>query len=228
MVAMGKSNWSNPLDIPTYLPHKSGVFKRLSEFSAPEISYRTANYMKFTFVRHPFERLLSAYRNKFQLNDSDSVGYFRDRYGKHIVQTYRSHPSNESLERGDDVTFQEFVQYIIDPKTTEGAVYNEHWTPMSELCQPCKIDYDIVGKYETLNDDAWLVLDRANLSRLVQFPQSETVLATGKLVDHYLQNLTDRQLFSLYRVYESDFKLFDFQFEPAKWAAARGESLTGQ
>ena len=229
MVVMGKSNSSNPLEIVADDSHRQHVFKRLSNYTAAEAANRIENYMKFMFVRHPFERLLSAYRNKFSPTYATSQ-YFRDRFGKQIIRQFRSHPSNESLERGHDVTFQEFVQYIIDPKTTARTVYNEHWRSMSDLCRPCRIHYDIVGKYETLDDDARLVLDRANLSRLVRFPQSDRGSVTGKLVDHYLKNLTHQQLYNLYHVYELDFRLFDYKYEPAKWTAAHSQSqeLTAQ
>lgn len=38
---------------------------------------------------------------------------------------------------GDDVSFEEFVRYLIDTKAAE--YMNEHWAPMNTLCQPCLV-----------------------------------------------------------------------------------------
>lgn len=58
--------------------------------------------LKFYFVRHPFQRLISAYRNKVEKSYRHKDGqYFYDRYGRKIVQIYRKNRrktfSNEKL-----------------------------------------------------------------------------------------------------------------------------------
>lgn len=42
---------------------------------------------------------------------------------------------------GDDVSFEEFIRYLIDTKAAE--YMNEHWAPMNTLCQPCLVKYVI-------------------------------------------------------------------------------------
>ena len=104
-------------------------------------------------VRDPLERILSAYKNKFTLSYNT---YFHTRYGRKIIRKYRKNPSAESLEKGHDVTFQEFIQYLLDPKTPRP--FNEHWRPISELARPCEIQYDVIGKYETMSEDVQYIL----------------------------------------------------------------------
>lgn len=70
MVVMGKANTTDPLSILADDSHRLHVFRRLDNYTSEEIRYRLDNFMKFMFVRHPFERLLSAYRNKFNQNYS--------------------------------------------------------------------------------------------------------------------------------------------------------------
>ena len=48
--------------------------------------------MTFMIVRHPFERLLSAYRDKLSnstINREHGTLHFYEKYGKKIVKKYR-------------------------------------------------------------------------------------------------------------------------------------------
>lgn len=72
MALMHKSNASNVLDITASLAHGPTMFNKLVNYTTPEVERMLRNYTKFVFVRHPFERLLSAYRNKLQQNYESS------------------------------------------------------------------------------------------------------------------------------------------------------------
>ena len=50
--------------------------KRLVQYSPEEIKYRLENYYKFMFVRHPFDRILSAWRDKLFLEMQDRHGNY--------------------------------------------------------------------------------------------------------------------------------------------------------
>uniref|UniRef100_A0A7M4FKX5 Carbohydrate sulfotransferase n=1 Tax=Crocodylus porosus TaxID=8502 RepID=A0A7M4FKX5_CROPO len=65
MVLTGQGKYQDPLEIPANEAHVSSNLRTLSEYSISEINHRLRNYLKFIFVREPFERLVSAYRNKF-------------------------------------------------------------------------------------------------------------------------------------------------------------------
>ena len=62
------------------------------------------------FVRHPVERVLSAYRDKFTTTMSGGQR-FQKLYGRDIIKRFRKNPSMPSLKKGNDVKFDEFVQY---------------------------------------------------------------------------------------------------------------------
>lgn len=215
MVLMGKANTTDPLSILADDSHRYHVFRRLNNYTGEEIRYRLDHYLKFMFVRHPLERLISAYRNKFNSNYTSSE-YFRSRYGRQIVRQYRANASEESLARGHDVTFAEFVRYVIDPRTAaaQPGGFNEHWKPQYELCLPCTIRYNLVGKYETLNDDAWLVLEKAGLGWAGGFPRSDRPSSTTPLVEEFTAQLTAQEMLYLYHIYELDFRLFDYPTPP--------------
>ena len=203
----------NPMDIQASDSHMRTGFKTLDQYSDEEIINRVRQYFKFMFVRHPFERLLSAYKNKF--SERYSV-YFQKKFGRKIIRRYRQEAKAESLVYGNDVTFREFVTYVLDPRThVEGL--NEHWRQYYKLCHPCHLNYDVIGKYETLYSDASLVLDRAGVSDRVTFPTypPETRKKRAKTVDYirdFFATIPTTELKDLKATYGLDFEFFGYKY----------------
>ncbi|XP_071502617.1 carbohydrate sulfotransferase 11-like [Diadema antillarum] len=56
----------------------------------------------------------------------------------------------DDINTSDLLTFDQFLTFYTDSTMEK----NEHWQDMHELCFPCHIKYDFVGKYETLKPDA--------------------------------------------------------------------------
>ncbi|CAG6022051.1 unnamed protein product [Menidia menidia] len=176
---------TSPLDIPAHEAHVPGTLRTLSEYSAPQINRRLRSYLKFVFVREPFERLVSAYRNKFTRSYNTA---FHRRYGTKIVRRHRPDPRPEALETGGDVSFEEFVYYLVDPATRREEPFNEHWERVHSLCHPCLIHYDVVGKYETLEQDSRYVLQLAGVEGQVGFPASpQSARTTGDMAAQKLE-----------------------------------------
>ncbi|KAG5282637.1 hypothetical protein AALO_G00058180 [Alosa alosa] len=90
MVLTGKGRYHEPLAIPANEAHVPGNLRTLSEYSAAEINRRLRSYLKFIFVREPFERLVSAYRNKFTRSYNTA---FHKRYGTKIIRRHRPNRS---------------------------------------------------------------------------------------------------------------------------------------
>ena len=120
---------------------------------------------KFIFVRHPFDRVLSAYRNKLEHPFTDE---FRRRYGRKIIERYRPYATEEALASGADVSFTEFLRYIIDENP---AKFNNHWQRYWDLCQPCQVRYDFIGTAENYAREAELFVRKMNIT--VKFPEHE-------------------------------------------------------
>ncbi|KAK6178012.1 hypothetical protein SNE40_012857 [Patella caerulea] len=111
------------------------------------------------FVRDPYSRLWSAYLDKFFLPD------FWRTYAKNIV--LRRH--ERSLKADichHDVTFEEFLTYVVDLKDEPG-VLNEHWRPIQHICNPCEFRPHLLGKQESFAQDAKYVLHYFNLDYLL-------------------------------------------------------------
>ncbi|XP_066947276.1 carbohydrate sulfotransferase 11-like [Macrobrachium rosenbergii] len=213
MILSGKSNSTDPLSIRSYVPHEEGVLTRLSSFRSRSfvLNEKLKTYTKFLFVRHPIERLVSAYRNKLVIN-STSAADFKKRFGVDILRRYRKGDDAHNISKsGDGVTFAEFVSYLIDRRHDSLHSLNEHWALYVDLCYPCSIKYDIIGKYETLEEDSEYILRRIGANPNLHFPPFVTS-RTGPLVAGYIASLPDELAEKLHELYKPDFKLFEYEF----------------
>ncbi|NXF79744.1 CHSTE sulfotransferase, partial [Sclerurus mexicanus] len=204
------SNWKRILkvldgalesvDVQGKMDHKSDLVF-LGDMKPEEISYRLKHYYKFVFVRSPMERLLSAYRNKF-----GEIKEYQQKYGVEIVRRYRKNGGNSA---GNDVTFEEFLQYLLDEDVER---MNEHWMPIYNLCQPCAVRYDFIGSYERLRDDADHVLEHIQAPSFIRFPERQAWYkpVTAQTLHYYLCNTQRRLIRELLPKYILDFSLFAY------------------
>ncbi|XP_050730021.1 carbohydrate sulfotransferase 11-like, partial [Eriocheir sinensis] len=184
--------------------HTSGLPK-LASSKNPEEKLQT--YKKFMFVRNPFERVLSAFRDK--LERVDELYDFHRAVGKKIEQKYRGITEAE----GHDVSFSEFIRYISEPGPGTAEQRNEHWLPMHELCAPCSVEYDFIGRMENLEEDADYVLRWLGVRELVgRFPEASKPVNANQYVAKYLEQLTRAERLAFYSKYLSDYLLFDYRF----------------
>ena len=135
----------------------------LARYLIPSLPYsefkefiKTQRPVSFLIVRHPYDRLLSAYRDKFE----NKKKFYHLKYGRFMIRQYRKrgirrfgkafyrssetsdyrvHPHWKAAHRNKNdatPTFWEFVKSIIDYK-----LFNEHWAPASSVCSICKVGY---------------------------------------------------------------------------------------
>ncbi|CAL1544542.1 unnamed protein product, partial [Lymnaea stagnalis] len=211
LILSGRTDVNNPLSFKAddvHHKYREHVIY-LSTFSKEEIQIRLKDYYKFVFVREPFERLLSAFRNKF-VTQTNASKYFKANFGKQIIDTYRVTPP--ANHEGDGVTFTEFVEYIVDP--TKEIPMNEHWEKYETLCNPCLVNYDFIGKLESIETDGQYVLDKLALGYKLSIPRrSDLKYATNQtqtFMKEYYGQLPRRLLVKLFRMYHGDFVLFNY------------------
>lgn len=156
-------NTSLPTELVSRLvedvPKKTAVtsFRKLSSTARQELNQQGN---MFIFVRDPYQRLLSAYVNKFLSPNAFYWGSF----GKQIIADYRPGASRQAKKCGHDVTFSEFLRYV-----SESSDSDPHWTSVHRLCSPCHYAYKFIGKAESFEEDTVQLLTSFNLTSEVSY-----------------------------------------------------------
>lgn len=122
------------------------------------MAVKLQQYTKFLFVRDPFVRLISAFRNKFGrcVFVSQSVFVFElikqlylrewrpnedfyGQFGSEILRRYGNvsgglpETAAEAFAAGIKPTFQHFITYLLDPETERERIFNEHWRQVRSM-----------------------------------------------------------------------------------------------
>lgn len=223
LVLSGRLNTSHPMDISPSLVHSpqyTNYLRTLSSYSVDEVQHRLEKYLKFMFVREPLERILSAYLNKFTMGYND---YFRKRYGRKIVKRFRKRPSAHALKYGDDVTFLEFVRYLVSDHIRP---LNSHWRQYYKLCFPCVVRYDVIGKYETMQRDVQYVLEEARIGQKLKFPRSNKnprLPKTSEMLQKSYSKLDPELVHKLWELYSVDYAMFGYKYPELVKRYSQGE-----
>ncbi|XP_043841668.1 carbohydrate sulfotransferase 12 [Dromiciops gliroides] len=210
--------YKDPLDIPREHVHNTSThltfnkfWRRYGKFSRHLMKIKLKKYTKFLFVRDPFVRLISAFRSKFELENDE----FYRRFAVPMLKLYSNHTSlptsvSEAFSAGLKVSFPDFIQYLIDPRTEKLTPFNEHWRQVYRLCHPCQIDYDFVGKLETLDEDAAQLLQLLKVDKLIHFPPSYRNRTASSWEEDWFAKIPLAWRQQLYKLYEADFVLFGY------------------
>ena len=178
----------------------------LKQFPQEEAQQMLQNFYKFMFVREPFERLLSAYKDKYMHPRPVDKDPFITVFGRKIIRNFRPNASQADLQSGYGVKWPEFVEYILNGGDKE----DWHWQNYDDICGSCDIHYEFVGHYENLEEDAIYALERANLARL-KFPKVLPAKTKDELIQYYSQIPKD-WIKRLYDVYQHSFEMFGYSF----------------
>lgn len=216
----GCSNWKRVLmvlggsatsarDIPHDAAHYANHLRRLESYDHAGMADRLRSYTKVLFVREPFERLVSAFRDKFESPNS----YYHPVFGRPIISRYRTNATRTALRTGAGVTFREFVQYLLDVRRPVGM--DIHWEPVSQLCSPCLLRYNFIGKFESLEEDANFLLRSVGAPRNLTFPdfKDRNPLAertSSAITQRYFAQLNATERQRAYDFYYMDYLMFNY------------------
>jgi len=153
----------------------------------------------FSMVRHPFERLVSAFQDK--MVDGTDPSYFNIK--------------NFIFDKYGEVTFPNFVRMILYKSKTKCRSMNtcrldKHWKPFISRCAFCDIPYRVIAKAETFQEDQQYIGQLAG----VELEQVETHHSSGgstrDLARKYFEQLDTRTVDKLYSLYQVDFEMFGY------------------
>jgi len=163
-------------------------------------------------VRHPFERLVSAYQNKIAGHGN----------GLDMGSKYRG----LLLAEYGDTSFVSFIKWLVSKidkrkngQCGEKPIFdiespchiNSHWAPLQAWCDYCSIPYNIIAKFETFGEDLRYIAQLANVT-FVQNVHDNISLGNGtssKMLHHMIE-LDSDLLTALYEFYEDDFLMFGY------------------
>ena len=187
----------------------------LNQYPPDEQRQKWETYFKFTFVREPFERILSAYKDKFVYPrfPRPMLQY----HGRSILRTVRPNASKSVLDKLDDITFREFIEYLVtkgSDKTT--PVMDWHWDNYVNICGMCAVNYDFMGHYETFDQDLADFKEAAGLSPL-QARRSDARAnnkssTASSLLNDYYSKIPTEWINILGRLYRANFEMFGYNF----------------
>ncbi len=158
----------------------------------------TGDCFKFTFVRNPYERLLSCWKNKIRWPTTFDIKN----------EIYQSHLERLNSGMGDyrfetlDVSFAQFVETLASLET---AQMDRHWAPMYDLSRPDLITYDFVGKVENYRSDMGHLCELHNWVPHREEHLNRSYIETpAEFSDAYIRAL-------IYKRYQEDFEFFGYE-----------------
>ena len=194
--------------------NKGGKMIKLAEFPLSLQKQMLKTFFKFTFVREPFERILSAYKDKFV------YPRFPPRklknHGTLILKNVRPNASRRAMKKLDDITFHEFIEYLVTKGSNKStSVMDWHWDNYVNICGMCAIHYDFIGHYETFDQDladfkeaAGLTPEEAERFDARASNKSDTA---SSLLSYYSQ-IPKEWIDVLGQLYRANFEMFNYDF----------------
>ncbi|CAF4032755.1 unnamed protein product [Adineta steineri] len=181
----------------------------------------TSSFTRTIFVRHPFERLASAYKERIATLSKDRIepepeyDAIRMQICYRRVLSKKNHPTSPSKESCRNIipSFEDFVRYILTGTDRPNGIarMNYHWQPYSTICQVCKFQYNFVGKYESFNEDFPQFLKHFNITNWnIEKRNGPSGLQKWDYQKYYT-TLSDDLICQLIRLYNDDFRLFKYK-----------------
>jgi hypothetical protein len=110
---------------------------------------RSPAYLRFSFVRNPYSRLVSAWKSKLA---SDNPQYEALRTS---IRATCGDPMVNGTGAGT-VAFRDSVEYLL----LNPDAFDDHWSPQLDVLAADAIDYDIIGRFERLGPEFCAILER--------------------------------------------------------------------
>lgn len=204
--------WDELIENEVYIHNK----QLTGMIGAADLSYsglssilKNPTYFRFGFVRNPYDRLLSAYKDKIlapqkKLDKKSYIG---------VACSIKSAMTGEDRRRINldetPVTFEEFVSYVASQRSydMDRHWYHQHLTMWHPFCK-----FDFIGRFERFPEDLRDVLTKIGapekLITSVSRRDNSSFRTREKFYDERLANV-------VYRKFRRDFDIYGY--DPKSW-----------
>ncbi|KAK2151387.1 hypothetical protein LSH36_365g05050 [Paralvinella palmiformis] len=204
-------------------------FNDLSEFEKDKV---WKGYFKLMVVRHPFDRLRSAWLHKMGEPGSSHILKGMETIVDDHLRHLDSSRSRTFNYRDEYLKFEPFLELV--HQKWEAGFRNAHWASYYEHCQPCHVHYDHVFRLETLEKDVEVMyqhLLRLNASEPIYRITHDNNVRSAKGIEKMKQiktvyeNIDKRTIQGLLDFYESDFSFFGYKWDIEEGATCLYDDL---
>lgn len=191
---------------------KQGAGLRYLDLAGPDAALLSdPGIRKYTMVRDPYSRVLSAYLNKVESRlplaaPAEGEDYFTT--VTRAIDTYRKQVLG--AEAYPEVNFEVFLRWLAntaDVRDGSGHMRaDEHWALQTVLLRQPEVRFDMIGRFENITEDAKSLLQAMGCDQ--PFPSQQDVKfaptrAQEKLDAYYTPDL--RKLVE--QIYRDDFRI---------------------
>ncbi len=150
------------------------------------------NFLKFCFVRNPYDRLLSSYLNKI-------------RGGQPQKKKILAQLGFDPVKIDEKISFDEFVKAVVVQPI---SFMDPHWRIQYYQTFQDNIKYNFIGKLESFDEDFSKILEKINPdhSKYLSVEKRHATDAKSKLGEYYTEELRDL----VYTKFKKDFDFFNY------------------
>jgi len=163
-----------------FMDHNFTLYGRSTDHARAIL--HSPDVFKFTFVRHPLDRIASAYLNKFVTERYNSEQW------EHTVPVLKDFFGDEVRPMSDAITFEQFVAYLL---RMPDESLDKHWTSQHRFLAP-GIDFHI-GRVENFEADFRRFANRLGLP-VDAIHANRTVRRQAEVPDQAYWSMTPDQL----------------------------------
>ncbi|XP_057328139.1 carbohydrate sulfotransferase 11-like [Microplitis mediator] len=185
---------------------------------------------KFIAVRHPFDRLVSAYRSRIADNSRHTsqawifvprifyitrpqLFHFNKTTGTPLEQIFYNDRRLKLIP-----TFKEFITWLLEQPDEQD---DPHWSKYQSHCSICQMPFDYIIKLDNYTtSDVNYLFTKLGLNKnqwtLPRLGQSHDGMTTYARTCNYLSTLSIDMFYKLFERYKIDFEMFDYDYSTYK------------
>ncbi|CAL4154618.1 unnamed protein product, partial [Meganyctiphanes norvegica] len=226
----------------TDMEHKRKMVRmKLWKFSKSKSKYKKQlqKSLKFFIVRHPFDRLLSCYRDKMlyeeykgkfpTIQQETALKYPDPIQPSPItngITVFKNDQANQNNSQALWIhpTFTQFLYFVRDDmkqlwQSNGDYKINPHWAPYWVICAPCQVKFDVLAHLETIDQDNSFVMHETGIQHLLNLThlhdaKYDNFSSTALAKQHYFSQVPRSLLREIERLYHPDMALFGYSAKP--------------